>query len=202
MSSSNMQNLGSTSLLFDVVTNCYGLDRNCVQQLRAQGWGPSEVAVAANLSARSGRPFMEVANMYQSNKNWTTVASQIGVSEVNTYSTTIGCRVATGPVSAAACGAAGPTTCAPATTACVPCGNPRALTIDEYNRLRMYGFSDREANTAGMIHAYSGAPVNDIIRYRQVGLTWAEIAERYNVPFNYVENTRNATTYEWLPPTR
>jgi hypothetical protein len=65
----------------DSVSGGFGLDANTVQRLRNMGLTWQDISTASVLSAESGRSIWQVVDLYRSTRNWSTVASRLGVSQ-------------------------------------------------------------------------------------------------------------------------
>jgi hypothetical protein len=63
----------------DSLRGGFNLDEATVQRLRSMGLTWQDISTASMISAESGRSIWQVVDLYRSTRNWSTVASRLGV---------------------------------------------------------------------------------------------------------------------------
>jgi len=163
----------SEHLMHQIIASYFGLSHQQVMDLAARGYTYEDIATAANVAARSGRPLADVVAMHDRNMSWTDVAQQVGI----------------------------PT--ADATRPFYRYSGPEAVVYEErfyqesigvpvadYQRYRRMGYSSRDIAMAYNTAAKAGRPPDEVFAMLDRGMTWSDIAAHYNLALSDIQAPR------------
>lgn len=179
--------------------NCvsqFNVDRTYIQQLRANGWSWGDIYLMSNISNKTHRPLLEIANLRSQNMAWTDIANRYNLTAMDiTSSPVIMTRVA---------GYTAEYGYTPIYYMTDQWGNP-VLTRYEAERLSKLGYSWQDIAVAANISAKTAARVEEVLAWTDRGYTWPQVAREYGLspksvmdvsqyPFARVIGTRGTVT--------
>jgi len=174
-STSGRQFTQSEHLMHHIIAAHFGLTHEQVMDLHARGYSYEDIATAANISARSGRPLADVVAMRDRRMEWPAIASQTGVAEMD-YQRPFH-RVAGARAEMTTSGRASFLPERPP----IDWNRSYELTPLEMKRLRAMGLSDREIWVAANAARMTGRDVDEFVHRIFRGQTVEQIAEEYNL---------------------
>jgi len=197
-SASGRQFTPAEHLMHSVLASYFGLTHQQVMDLHGRGYGYEDIATAANLAARSGRPLTDVIAMRDQRMEWIAIASQYGVAEADIYNPYV--RVAAdrstmGSASPGGGAMAGRSNYAMPNTN-IDWSRRYELTPLEMKRLRAKGLTDKEIYVVANAAALSGRDVDDIVQMIFRGWPVAQIAQELNLSVTSLTEPRP----EWKTP--
>jgi hypothetical protein len=158
--------------------------------LHGRGHSYEDIATAANIAARSGRPLTDVMAMRDRRMEWPAIASSYGMTEADLYrppaSRVAGART---EIMAGQSNYAIPNTD-------IDWSRTYELTPLEMKRLRAKGLSDKEIFVAANAAALSGRPVDAVVDAILRGETTHQIARELNVSATSLDDVKP----EWQTP--
>lgn len=191
-SSAQRQFTQSEHLMHDVLATHFGLTHQQVMDLHARGYSYEDIATAANISSRSGRPLSDVVAMRDRNMEWTGIASQAGVAEADIYrGAPMRVAGARSTMSGDAAGGSmgGQSRYAMPNTE-INWSRRYELTPLEMKRLRAKGLRDKEIFLAANAAHLSGRDVDDIVQMIYRGRTASGIAQDLNLSVDSLTNVK------------
>ena len=172
----------SEHLMHSVIAGYFGLTHQQVMDLASRGYSYEEIATAANIAARSGRPLAEVVAMRDQHMEWPAIATHYSVTEVDIYrpTATMETRVAGArtEMGGTAMGAHADYAMPSAVT---NWSRTYELTPIEMKRLRAKGLSDKEITVVANAATLTGRPVDTFVDMIFRGATVDLIAKEYNL---------------------
>jgi hypothetical protein len=186
-SSSGRQFTQSEHLMHHVIASHFGLTHQQVMDLHGKGYTYEEIATAANIASRSGRPLSDVVALRDQRMEWPAIASQYGVaqSDLATTSRVMGARSTM----------SGPSNYAMPNTN-IDWSRRYELTPLEMKRLRAKGLDDDEIYVVANAARYSGRDVDEFVQRVFRGSTTEMIAMELNLSPSLLEDARP----EWKTP--
>jgi hypothetical protein len=180
----------SEHLMHHIIASHYGLTHQQVMDLHGRGYSYEDIATAANIAARSGRPLTDVIAMRDRRMEWPAIASSYGMSEADLYR----------PPASRVAGArtemmAGQSNYALPNTD-IDWSRTYELTPLEMKRLRAKGLRDREIFVAANAAAMTGRPVDEFVDRIFRGETTVHIAREHNLSVSSLEDVKP----EWRTP--
>jgi uncharacterized protein (DUF433 family) len=151
-------------LMHDILASHFGLTHQQVMDLNARGYSYEDIATAANLAARSGRPLSDVVALRDQKMEWTAIATQIGLTAADVdrpfyrY---------TGPESI--------------TYEYRVYEQYTGIPVADYERYRKMGYSSRDIAMAYNLAQRTGHQPDEVFAMLDRGMTWNAIAGQYNV---------------------
>jgi len=179
-------------LMHSVLASYFSLSHQQVMDLHARGYGYEDIATAANLAARSGRPLTDVIAMRDQRMEWVTIASQYNVAEADInrpYARVAAERTTMGGSMAGQSNYAMPNTN-------IDWSRKYELTPLEMKRLRAKGLTDREIFLAANASTLSGRDVDSIVDRIFRGQPADQIAEELNLSVASITDVKP----EWKSP--
>jgi hypothetical protein len=180
-------------LMHEILATQFGLTHPQVMDLHGKGYRYEEIATAANIAARSGRPLAEIVAMRDRNMEWTAIASQCGVAEADMYRPSL--RVAGARSMMGSMPMAGASRYAMANME-IDWARRYELTPHEMTRLRAKGLSDAEIYAAANAATLSGRRVDDVVQMIFRGMTKEQIAKELNLSPTSLDDVKP----EWRTP--
>jgi DNA-binding CsgD family transcriptional regulator len=184
----------SEHLMHNILASHFGLTHQQVMDLHGRGYSYEDIATAANIAARSGRPLSDVIAMRDRRMEWPAIGSQYGVVEVDIYRV-MPMRVAGARTTMSETVTAGQSRYAMPKTD-INWSRAYELTPAEMKRLRAKGLRDSEIFVAANAAALSGRPVDDIVQMIFRGQTADQIAREMNLSVDSLDNVKP----EWQSP--
>ena len=187
-------------LMHNVLASYFGLSHQQVMDLHAQGYGYEDIATAANLAARSGRPLTDVIALRDQKMEWTVIAAQYNVAEADInrpYARVAAERATMGAAAPAGGSMAGSSNYAMPNTN-VDWSRKYELTPLEMKRLRAKGLTDREVFVAANAATLSGRDVDSIVERIFRGQPADQIAAELNLNVSSILDVKPGwKTPEW-----
>jgi hypothetical protein len=169
-------------LMHVVIASYYGISHEQVMDLHARGYTYEDIATAANLAARSGRPLTDVVAKRDQSMEWTTIATSYSIAEadVNRPYRPAETRVA-GARAEMSPGMAGGSSSYAMPISNIDWSRRYELTPLEMKRLRAKGLTDKEVYVVANAAALTGRPVDAFVDMIFRGATLEQIASEYNL---------------------
>jgi DNA-binding CsgD family transcriptional regulator len=153
-----------------VIASHFGLTHQQVMDLHARGYSYEDIATAANLAARSGRPLADVVAMRDRQMEWPAIASSYSLTEAD--------------VSRPFYRYTGP-------EAVVYEYNhyqvSTGIPATDYERYRKMGYSARDISMAYNVAQRTGRQPDEIFRSLDRGMTWDAIAREHNLTLTDIQ---------------
>jgi hypothetical protein len=168
-----------------ILASHYGLTHQQVMALHGRGYSYEDIAIAANIAARSGRPLTDVVTLRDQRMEWPAIASQYGIpaAEIERPSD----RVAGTRATMGAAPMSGRMDYSKPNTN-INWSRRFELTPLEMKRLRAMGLRDREVFVIANAARLSGRPVDSLAQRVLRGQTTEQIAMDLNLPVSALEN--------------
>lgn len=163
----------SEHLMHQIIASYFGLSHQEVMDLAARGYTYEDIATAANIAARSGRPLTDVAAMHDRNMGWTDVAQQVGV-PVADYNRPYYHYTGPEPVMYEE------------RVYVETVGIPTA----DFERYHRMGYSGRDIAMAYNTAARAGRSPDEVFAMLDRGMTWSDIAAHYNLAMSDIQAPR------------
>lgn len=150
-------------MLDSCISSSYNLSRQQIRDLRSQGLSNSDIAMAGAIAAKSGCPVSQIVSEYKTDQNWTSVANRHNLSMSDLTSMPV---------------AANPD---------VEQFNKNfisqyySVSSADIDQLRKQGYSWGEINMMANASMKTNQPIQQIAMDRSQGMTWTQIANKYNV---------------------
>ena len=145
------------------LARCLNVSNAQIAQLRNQGLSDTDIAMAAAIAAKAGKPIADVVAQWQSSKDWTQVASAYNLSMADLVSAPV---------------AAGADSEAFNTSFFAQYYN---IPQSQISQLRRQGYSWDDINVLANAALQTKQSIAQMASLRSQGMTWAAIAGRYNV---------------------
>lgn len=148
----------------NLLRDYYGISASDLATWRARGYSDADIAMAANVAARTGTTPPQILALRDQRRSWEEIARQYNMSTADVF-------------------ALAPRTMSEQELAFQRSMLMRTygLTEAEINSLLRTGHTADEISMAANIAVRTNRPVSDVLALRGQGMSWTEIASRYNL---------------------